>query len=129
MLDGEPVGVEGPGGLRALRAEAARRLARVVEEESARTGLVPDAVAVREMRTRWGTCNARRRVGLNWRLAMAPGRVQRYVVVHELCHLEALDHSRRFWGLVERHWPGYREDQAWLKEHGWLLAALPWPPA
>ena len=46
-----------------------------------------------------------------------------YVVVHELCHLVHLDHSRRFWSLVERVRPDYREERDWLGDHGWELLA------
>ena len=49
------------------------------------------------------------------------GRVLEYVVWHEVCHLEILDHSPRFWALLGRHWPGYREDRLWLRRHGATL--------
>ena len=48
-------------------------------------------------------------MSFNWRLLLAPERVLDYVVWHEVCHLEILDHSPRFWALLERRWPGYRE--------------------
>jgi predicted metal-dependent hydrolase len=60
-------------------------------------------------RTRWGSCNARGRVLLNWRLIHVPIRLLDYVVVHELAHLRELNHSRRFWALVEQAYPGSRE--------------------
>jgi predicted metal-dependent hydrolase len=49
---------------------------------------------------------------------MVPPHVARYVVVHELCHLQRRDHSPRFWGLVERSLPGWRDGHAWLRRHG-----------
>ena len=54
----------------------------------------------------------------NWRLLLAPERVLDYVVWHEVCHLELLDHSPRFWALVERRWPDYRADRDWLRRNG-----------
>jgi predicted metal-dependent hydrolase len=57
----------------------------------------------------------------HWRLLLAPERVLEYVVWHEICHLEILDHSLRFWSLLERHWPSYREDRDWLRRHGATL--------
>ena len=45
-------------------------------------------------------------MSFNWRLLLAPERVLDYVVWHEVCHLEVLDHSPRFWALLERRWPG-----------------------
>ena len=57
-------------------------------------------------RTRWASCSSTGRMSFNWRLLLAPERVLEYVVWHEVCHLEVLDHSPRFWALLERHWPG-----------------------
>ena len=68
-------------------------------------------LSIRAQRTRWASCSARGRMSFNWRLLLAPERVLDYVVWHEVCHLEILDHSPRFWALLERHWPGYREDR------------------
>lgn len=122
LPDGSPL----PGGsCRLPREEAAGLLLRLAEEESARTGLVPSRVGVRQMRTRWGSCSRSGRVALNWKLARAPEPVVRYVVLHELAHLRHLDHSRRFWGLVEKVCPGHGASRAWLAEHGWLLLELP----
>jgi predicted metal-dependent hydrolase len=60
-------------------------------------------------------------MSFNWRLLLAPERVLEYVVWHEICHLEILDHSPRFWALLERRWPGCREDRDWLSRHGATL--------
>ncbi len=60
-------------------------------------------------------------MSFNWRLLLAPERVLEYVVWHEVCHLEVLDHSPRFWALLERHWPGWREERGWLARHGATL--------
>jgi predicted metal-dependent hydrolase len=63
-------------------------------------------------------------LSFNWRLVLAPLEVADYVVVHELCHLRVHGHSRRFWSLVERHRPGYRDQRSWLREHGPELLAF-----
>jgi predicted metal-dependent hydrolase len=60
-------------------------------------------------------------MSFNWRLLLAPERVLDYVIWHEVCHLEILDHSSRFWSLLERRWPGYRGDREWLRRHGATL--------
>ena len=102
---------------RAARAEIAPRLDRA-------TGLAGSSYSgldIRAQRTRWASCSAGGRMSFNWRLLLAPERVLEYVVWHEVCHLRILDHSPHFWALVERHWPDYREDRAWLSRNGATL--------
>jgi predicted metal-dependent hydrolase len=60
-------------------------------------------------------------MSFNWRLLLAPERVLEYVVWHEVSHLQVLDHSPRFWTLVERHWPSYRDERSWLAHNGATL--------
>ncbi len=102
---------------RAARAEIAPRLDRA----TALAGSRYSALDIRAQRTRWASCSPSGRMSFNWRLLLAPERVLEYVVWHEVCHLELLDHSPRFWSLLERHWPGYREDRDWLRLHGATL--------
>jgi predicted metal-dependent hydrolase len=102
---------------RAARAEIAPRLDRA----TALAGSRYTALHIRAQRTRWASCSPAGRMSFNWRLLLAPERVLEYVVWHEVCHLQVLDHSRRFWSLVERHWPGYREDREWLRVNGATL--------
>jgi predicted metal-dependent hydrolase len=102
---------------RSARAEITVRLDRA----SAQAGNAYKGLSIRAQRTRWASCSADGRMSFNWRLLLAPERVLDYVVWHEVCHLEILDHSPRFWALLERRWPGYREDRDWLKRNGATL--------
>jgi len=102
---------------RAARAEIAPRLDRA----AALAGSSYRDLSIRAQRTRWASCSADGRMSFNWRLLLAPEQVLDYVVWHEVCHLEILDHSPRFWALLERRWPGYREDRDWLSRHGATL--------
>ncbi|HUH81182.1 MAG TPA: SprT family zinc-dependent metalloprotease [Solirubrobacteraceae bacterium] len=102
---------------RAARAEIGPRLDRA----TALAGSSYTALDIRSQRTRWASCSPSGRMSFNWRLLLAPERVLEYVVWHEVCHLQVLDHSRRFWALVERHWPDYREDREWLRLYGATL--------
>ncbi len=102
---------------RAARAEIAPRLDRA----TALAGSSYQDLSIRAQRTRWGSCSAGGHMSFNWRLLLAPERVLDYVVWHEVCHLQVLDHSPRFWALVERHWPSYREERAWLSRNGATL--------
>ncbi|MDQ3823259.1 MAG: M48 family metallopeptidase, partial [Actinomycetota bacterium] len=91
--------------------------------EAARLGVAYERIAIRDQRTRWGSCSRRGTLSFNWRLVLAPTGVLEYVVVHELCHLREPNHSRRFWALLESARPGYRAERQWLRRHGWELLA------
>ena len=109
---------------RAARAEIEPRLDRA----AALAGTPYRGLAIRAQRTRWASCSASGAMSFNWRLVMAPEEVLEYVVWHEVCHLTVLDHSPRFWSLLERRWPRYREHRSWLRRHGSTLALLPHAP-
>lgn len=81
-------------------------------------GFQPGKVRISSARTRWGSCSTRGTLSFTWRLVMAPGQVIDYVVVHELCHLKVLSHSKAFWAHVARILPDYVQMRRWLKAHG-----------
>lgn len=76
------------------------------------------SITIRDQKTRWGSCSSLGTLSFNYRLIFAPPRVLDYVVVHELCHLTHMNHSRNFWDMVERIMPEYKEYRQWLREHG-----------
>jgi len=90
-------------------------------ELAAETGAEMKHVAVRNQRSRWGSCSARGTLSLNWRLVQAPDAVRDYIIYHELVHLWEMNHSARFWARVEAVCPGWRDAERWLKHHGSLL--------
>jgi hypothetical protein len=102
---------------RMARDEIAPRLDAAV----AALGTRYTALTVRNQKTRWGSCSSTGAMSFNWRLLLAPEEVLDYVVWHEACHLLVMDHSPRFWALVERHVPGYRAPKRWLRRHGATL--------
>jgi predicted metal-dependent hydrolase len=115
-----------PGDCRAALELFYRRTARQeirarLDRTTALAGTTYSGLSIRSQRTRWASCSAGGRMSFNWRLLLAPESVLEYVVWHEVCHLEILDHSPRFWALVERRWPGWREDREWLRRHGATL--------
>jgi len=105
------------------REQARHDLERAVERESVRLGVRPLGIAVRDQRTRWGSCSPRGLLSFNWRLILAPPAILAYVVVHELCHLRRHDHSPAFWRLVARARPTYLAEKRWLSDHGHELLA------
>lgn len=100
------------------REEARRRIAVVVTRESRRLRVTPGRIGIRDPRTRWGSCSARGNLSFSWRLVIAPHEVLEYVVVHELCHLRELNHSQRFYRLLDETRPGWREQAGWLRDYG-----------
>ena len=102
---------------RAARAEIEPRL----ERACALAGTSYSRLTIRGQRTRWGSCSQRGAMSFNWRLLLAPEAVLDYVIWHEVCHLEVMDHSSRFWRLLASRSPGYREQVRWLRMHGATL--------
>ena len=84
----------------------------------AQLGVIPARIALRDTASRWGSCSAARTISFSWRLVFAPDAVRDYVVAHEVAHLKEMNHGPRFWKLVEKLHPQYREAQEWLRVHG-----------
>lgn len=84
-------------------------------------GVRHGAIRTKDQKTLWGSCSRRGNLNFSWRLALAPVPVARYVVAHECAHLVHLNHSQKFWRVVERLCPDYRDHVAWLKKHGMTL--------
>ena len=101
----------------ALKTEAADRLDSKVREICRQTRFTPSVVRWRYMRSQWGSCSPKGVVCLNTALVYLEADLVRYVVIHELCHLQFLNHSNDFWQLVASHCPNYRELRKKLKEH------------
>jgi predicted metal-dependent hydrolase len=102
---------------RAARAEIEPRLERACKQ--AKTSYA--SLTIRGQRTRWASCSPTGAMSFNWRLLLAPEPVLDYVVWHEVCHRHVMDHSPRFWALLARHCPDYREHSRWLRRHGGTL--------
>ncbi len=84
-------------------------------------GVRPKIVEIDESKNKWGACTSDKKITFNYRLAMAPIEAIDYVVVHELCHLEHMNHDRSFWRLVGSILPDYKERQEYLSKYGQFL--------
>lgn len=84
-------------------------------------GVEYNSINIRDQKTRWGSCSGRKNLSFSWRLIMSPQEVLDYVVVHELCHLIHMNHSKKFWETVESIIPQYKIRKKWLKENSALL--------
>ena len=82
------------------------------------TGGTYTRITIRDQKTRWGSRSSSGTLSFNYRLMYAPLKVLDYVVVHELCHITHMNHSKEFWNMVASILPDYKESRNWLKEHG-----------
>jgi predicted metal-dependent hydrolase len=103
---------------RALHAYAAVELPQQVIHLAAQFGFTVKRITVRDQRTRWGSCSARKTISLNWRLVQTPPYVVDYIILHELAHTRHMNHSAEFWAEVARVCPDYPAAEAWLKQFG-----------
>ncbi len=87
-------------------------------------GLKPRRLSFRDQKTRWGSCSSTGALSFNWKLIAAPLEVVDYVVVHELCHLQHLNHSAKFWNLVETQVSEMKARKKWLRDHAHKLEFL-----
>jgi predicted metal-dependent hydrolase len=94
--------------LRTLQARALGWYRERVEAYCGRLGLAPPPVRLSNARTRWGSCSRASGIRLHWRLVHLPPALIDYVVAHEVAHLLEMNHSPRFWAVVERLYPGWR---------------------
>ena len=106
---------------KALSEEALRQIRRLIAIYAPALGVNPGRIAIREQKSRWGSCSDRDNLNFNWKLMLAPPEALEYVVIHELCHLTEFNHSDRFWRLVESQMPHYEQPKKWLKTNSALL--------
>lgn len=99
-------------------AEADKTINRLVAKYSDITGLIPNKVTIKNLKSSWGSCTGRDDLGFNWRLVMAPLPVIEYVVAHELCHIKEKNHSKNFWSLLGRYIPDCKDARNQLKLFG-----------
>ena len=103
---------------RYLRDLARERLIPRLAELASELGLQYSRVTIRNQRSRWGSCSRRGAIALNFRLLQMPPSVTDYVLIHELMHLKQQNHGPKFWALVERACPDYRDAERWLRRYG-----------
>jgi hypothetical protein len=101
-----------------LRQAAKADLSRAAGRHADRLGVKIAGLSVRDTRSRWGSCSAAGRLSFCWRLVMAPEWVADYVAAHEVVHIAELNHSARFWRLVDELSPERKKAEYWLRRHG-----------
>ena len=79
-------------------------------------GLAPDEYRIKKTKSLWGSCSSNRKITINQNLMMYDRHVIDYVVLHEVCHLKYMNHSKKFWAMVEKYMPDYKEAEKELKK-------------
>lgn len=103
-----------------LRKAALELTKNVADDLSARLCLPYESLRLSNARTRWGSCDAKKRISFNFRIACLPRALIEYIVLHELCHTVQLNHSPAFWACVAKTLPQYKVLRNQLKNYGWL---------
>ena len=99
-----------------LRARCKEQLTPLVNELAEKHSLSVNSVMIRNQRTRWGSCSAKKNISLNMKLLFVSPELVRYVMIHELCHVREMNHTNRFWRLVESIEPNYRTLDSRLRD-------------
>ncbi len=101
-----------------LKTQARDRLAAASDHYAAALGRPYRNLTLRDTRSRWGSCSAQGDLMYSWRLIMAPRPVLDYVAAHEVAHLAEMNHSDRFWAVVNRLFPDHAACRRWLRDNG-----------
>lgn len=86
-----------------------------INELTQKTGLIPNKIRIKNIKYAWGTCSPKGNITINFNLIKYSEKAIRYVILHELCHLKYMNHSKDFWNLVEQYMPDYKEAKMSLK--------------
>ncbi|MBU1202916.1 M48 family metallopeptidase [Patescibacteria group bacterium] len=79
-------------------------------------GFKINRIAIRNQKSRWGSCSSDKNLNFNYRLTLIPPDLADYIIVHELCHLSQMNHSKAFWQLVAQTVPDYKNKEKLLKK-------------
>ena len=105
----------------ALAEEALKIIPARVEYFAKVIGVTYGKITIRNQKTRWGSCSQKGNLNFNWKLVLMPQELLDYVVVHELAHRKEMNHSARFWAIVEQELPDYQKRRNELKKLGQFL--------
>ncbi|GAU78597.1 M48 family metallopeptidase [Fusibacter sp. 3D3] len=101
--------------IKLLRVVLRNHLVARVKVLSEELNVQPNEIRVKLMKSRWGSCSSRGNLNFSLNLVLLPKEIVDYIIIHELAHLNELNHSSRFWRIVEKYHPRYVEDRKWLK--------------
>ncbi|MCI8352964.1 MAG: M48 family metallopeptidase [Clostridia bacterium] len=88
---------------------------KTAKELICKTGIKPNKIRIREIKYAWGSCSSNKNITINLKLIGYSKEAIRYVILHELCHIKHMNHSKKFWELIETYMPNYKEVKKELK--------------
>jgi hypothetical protein len=104
-----------------LKEEARKELESLARRYAATIGKIVKSVALKDTKSRWGSCSHTGNLSFSWRIVMAPPHVIGYLAAHEVAHLAEMNHSDRFWKVCESLCPEAETARQWLKRNGAML--------
>lgn len=103
--------------LKLWNGEGGRQFLKRVSEWAGKMGVTYGRITIRDQKTRWGSCSSKGNLNFNWKLLAVPQELSDYVIVHELAHRLEMNHSPRFWAVVEQQLPDYKQLRQELKKY------------
>ena len=88
-----------------------------IEELNKNYGFDFNRINIKNQKTRWGSCSKKRNLNFNYKIIFLSKKVADYIIIHEMCHLKEFNHSQKFWDLVSKVFPDYKEIRAELKRN------------
>ncbi|MCC8369240.1 MAG: M48 family metallopeptidase [Rickettsia endosymbiont of Oxypoda opaca] len=101
-----------------LKKKLLEEITKIVNTVSSKHKLDYSNLRIMDNVTRWGSCSSKGNLAFNWRIVFAPYEVLQYLVVHEMSHLQEMNHGKNFWDLVANIYPEYIAAKLWLKNNG-----------
>lgn len=95
---------------------AEKEVESAMEKTRKMVGLAPEEYKIKKIKYAWGTCSSRKVITINQNLMMYSRKAIEYVVLHEICHLKYMNHSKKFWEMIENYMPDYKEAEKELKK-------------
>ena len=95
---------------------AEKEVESAMEKTRKMVGLAPEEYKIKKIKYAWGTCSSRKVITINQNLMMYSRKAIEYVILHEICHLKYMNHSKKFWEMVESYMPDYKEAEKELKK-------------
>ena len=75
-------------------------------------------ISVKNQKSQWGSCSGKKNISFNYKIIFLPAALRDYIIVHELCHLEELNHSKKFWNIVSQAIPDFAARKKKLRQYG-----------